>query len=82
MDDGAFDLHGTLYKMKSKKIDQKKTYFLAEVVREGWLGSKSAFVCKRLIAEFYGILKPEYTGEGRSTRILLRGAEILKFINR
>jgi hypothetical protein len=62
-----------------KRIDENEGYFFHAVVREGWLGSRSAFACKRILTENAQILKPVYTGAGRSTRIIIKGANISAF---
>lgn len=62
-----------------RRIDLKRTYYFNAVVREGWLGSKSPFVCKRLLAEHHDLLAPQFVGQGRATRIMLEGANIASF---
>ncbi len=61
-------------------IDKDKTYYFTSIARNGWLGSTSVFTCKRIITECKDILRPEYVGVGRATRILITGEDLLKFI--
>lgn len=54
-------------------------YYLHQVAREGWLGSRSVFVCRRIITEHKKVLKPRFIGIGKATRITILGADILNF---
>ncbi|MDE1944794.1 MAG: hypothetical protein KGI03_00780 [Patescibacteria group bacterium] len=69
--------------MKNARIvDQYQKYFLTEIAREGWLGTRSPFVVRRILTEHKDILKPQFIGKGRSTRILVSGADIQRFQRR
>jgi hypothetical protein len=56
-----------------------QTYYFTEIVRLGWLGSFSPIACKRILTERSGILKPQYNGTGRSTRIIIKGSNLLAY---
>lgn len=62
-----------------KKIPLDADHYFSAVVRNGWLGSTSPFVCKRIHMEYAGTLKPRYVGQGRATRILIAGNDIETF---
>lgn len=63
-----------------KKIDPAAEYFLHRIAREGWLGTKSVFVCRRMLVEHEKTLKPRFVGSGRATRILVSGKNIIHFL--
>lgn len=60
-------------------ISPLETYYFHRVVREGWLGSKSPTTCRRILTEEKDVLKPEFMGQGRATRILIIGANIQRY---
>lgn len=60
-------------------IDSHSVYYLHQIAREGWLGTKSPYIVRRIITEHKEDLKPEFIGQGRSTRILVHGASLQRF---
>lgn len=60
-------------------IDAQKNYYLNAVVKAGWLGSTSPFICRRIVMEYGHILKPQFIGSGRATRIIIKGDRINTF---
>lgn len=63
-------------------ISPKTPYYFHHIVREGWLGSTSPFICRRMLTESKGVLNPVFIGSGRSTRILILGKDILEYQRR
>lgn len=64
-------------------LDPAKSYSLLELVtKKVFPGRKSYNAVKALVMAEAKTLKPQVFGEGRATRIYIKGADIIKFLEK